>query len=60
MVHAGKRPKEAPMKFPALCRRLPALLVAALCLAGAAACSGGGDAAKGPPPAPVHVRPGLL
>ena len=45
------------MKCSSRLWRAPALCLAALCLAGAVACSGGGDAAKGPPPAPVHVRP---
>ena len=38
-------------------RRAGALCLAALCLAGLSACSGDGDAARGAPPAPVHVRP---
>lgn len=33
------------------------LCLAAVCLTGPAACSGGDDAARGPAPAPVHVRP---
>lgn len=36
--------------------RASALCLAAACLMGVAACSGGDDAARGPAPAPVHVR----
>ena len=45
------------MMIPSRARRAPALLLAAICAAALAACSGDGDAAKGPPPAPVHVAP---
>lgn len=45
------------MKSCSWCRGALALCLAAMCLSGPAACSGDGDAAKGPPPAPVHVRP---
>ncbi|MDE5879997.1 MAG: biotin/lipoyl-binding protein, partial [Desulfovibrio sp.] len=45
------------MQFLSRPRRPWAFSLAARCAAFLAACSGGGDAAKGPPPAPVHVRP---